>query len=119
MKPIQYIVKKYRQQRGLSLRRFAEALQGDTTLSADLGMEISHQTIKNWEDGNHKPQFSFLMMLAMTARDWRGDFAFDCLAALRPAVYEPMTNIGSDAIEKYSHKYSVSEKDVSEQEKEK
>ncbi|MGI6739862.1 MAG: helix-turn-helix domain-containing protein [Brevefilum sp.] len=119
MKPIQYIVKKYRQQRGLSLRRFAEALQGDTTLSADLGMEISHQTIKNWEDGNHKPQFSFLMMLAMTARDWRGDFAFDCLAALRPQFYEPMTKIGSDAIEKYSNKYSVSEKNGSEQSKEK
>ncbi len=102
MKPIQYIVKKYRQQRGLSLRRFAEALQGDAILSADLGMEISHQTIKNWEDGIHNPQFSFLMMLAMTARDWRMDFAFDCLAALRPQLYEPMTEIGYEAIKKHS-----------------
>lgn len=98
MKPIQYIVKKYRQQRGLSLRRFAEAVTSDL----NLGMDISHQTIKNWEDGTHQPQFSFLMNLAMTARDWRMGFAFDCLAALRPAVYEPMTSIGCEAIEKYS-----------------
>jgi transcriptional regulator with XRE-family HTH domain len=115
MKPIQYIVKKYRQQRGLSLRRFAEALQGDSTLD----FAISHQSIANWEKGTNEPQFSFLVGMALTARDWRGDFAFDCLAALRPQFYEPMTKIGSDAIEKYSNKYSVSEKNGSEQSKEK
>jgi hypothetical protein len=96
MKPIQYIIREYRTQRFLSLRGFAEALSGGTN------GDISHQAIKNWEDGVHEPDFQFLVTMALTNRDWRGDFAFDCLAAMRPEFYEPMTNIGREAIEKFS-----------------
>jgi transcriptional regulator with XRE-family HTH domain len=98
MKPTQFITKAYRKQRGLSLRRFADALGGDSNLET----EISHQSIKNWEDGVHEPDFSFLVTLALTSRDWRGDFAFDVLSAMKPHIYEPMTSIGMEAIEKYS-----------------
>jgi transcriptional regulator with XRE-family HTH domain len=95
MKPIQHIVKEYRKERGLSLRKFADALTENT----NHGIEISHQSIKNWEDAVTEPEFSFVMTLALTARDWRMDFAFDVLAAMRPEIYEPMTQIGRDAIE--------------------
>jgi transcriptional regulator with XRE-family HTH domain len=95
-KPIQEIISKYRKQRNLSLRAFAKEL------SEGLKKEdkVTYQTIKNWEDGIHKPNFQFLMSLAMTVRDWRGDFAFDILAAMKPDIYEPMTSIGRDAISK-------------------
>ena len=95
MKPTQHIVKEYRKQRGLSLRKFADDLIENT----NHGIEISHQSIKNWEDGVTEPEFSFVMMMALTGRGWRMDFAFDVLAAMRPEIYEPMTKIGRDALE--------------------
>jgi transcriptional regulator with XRE-family HTH domain len=104
MKPTQFIVKEYRKERGFSLRKFAEAL------SKDIPEDISHQTVKNWEDGVHEPDFSFLVGLALTIRDWRGDFAFDCLAAMKPDIYEPMTSIGKEAIDKYSVSKNEEEK---------
>ena len=94
MKPIQYVVKEYRKQRGLSLRKFADELTENT----NYGIAISHQSIKNWEDSVTEPEFSFVMILALTARDWRMDFAFDILAAMKPEIYEPMTSIGQDAL---------------------
>ena len=94
MKPTQYIIREYRKQRKMSLRAFAGALSSGVD-------DISHQTIKNWEDGVYKPDFSFLVGLALTTRDWRGDFAFDLLAAMRPGLYPPVTEIGTKAIEKY------------------
>lgn len=93
MKPIQTIVINYRKSRKLSLRAFASALVEKTT-----GESITHQSIKNWEDGTATPNYGFLMMLAMRCRDWRGDFAFDCLAARNPAIYEPISEIGRQAI---------------------
>ena len=98
MKPIQLITRKYRSQRDLSLRDFAKKLSEDLVG----GEKVSHQTIKNWEDGVHKPDFSFLVTMALTKRDWRGDFALDCLATIRPQIYEPMTSIGREALEKCS-----------------
>lgn len=111
MRPTQYITREYRKQRKFSLRAFAEALGNGS-------QEISHQTIKNWEDGTNEPDFSFVMTLVMKTRDWRMDFALDLLAAMKPEIYEPMTSIGRRAIEKYSVSKTVSNK-VSEQEKEK
>jgi len=91
MKPTQHITREYRKQKNLSLRAFAEALSNGS-------QDISHQTIKNWEDGATEPDFSFVMTLVMKTRDWRMDFAFDILAAMKPEIYEPMTSIGQDAL---------------------
>ena len=93
--PIQQIVSTYRKQRGLSLRDFAREL------SEGLKEEdsVTYETIRNWERGEYRPNFGLLMTLVMTARDWRMNFAFDVLAAMRPEIYEPMTKIGRDALE--------------------
>jgi transcriptional regulator with XRE-family HTH domain len=94
--PVQYIVRVYRKQKGLSLRDFAQELSEGLKNEE----QVTYETIRNWERGEYKPNFSLLMTLAMTVRDWRGDFAFDILAAMKPDIYEPMTSIGRDAISK-------------------
>jgi transcriptional regulator with XRE-family HTH domain len=91
MKPIPHIVQEYRKQQKLSLRKFAEALSQDQ-------VEISHQSVKNWEDGVNEPQFSFVLSLALTTHDWRSDFAFDLLAVMKPDVYSPVTSIGEKGL---------------------
>jgi transcriptional regulator with XRE-family HTH domain len=97
-KPIQKIVSEYRKQRGLSLHDFAQELSEDLKPQE----HVTYETIRNWENGIYQPNFQLLMTLALTVRDWRGDFAFDCLAAMKPDIYEPMTSIGKEAIDKYS-----------------
>lgn len=94
MKPTQLVVRKYRVQQKLSLRKFAQAL----TEGLNHGIEISHQTIKNWEDGVTEPDFSYVLNLALTVHDWRGDFAFDLLSAIKPEIYQPVTLIGEKAM---------------------
>ena len=98
IRPTQIIVSKYRKQRDLSLRAFA------AELSEGLKPQdhVTYETIRNWENGVTEPNFQLLITLALTVRDWRGDFAFDILAAMKPDIYEPMTSIGKDAIEEYS-----------------
>jgi transcriptional regulator with XRE-family HTH domain len=90
---IQKIVSSYRKQRNLSLREFAREL------SEGLNKEeqVTYETIRNWERGEYKPNFPLLMTLVMKTRDWRMDFGFDILSAMRPEFYEPMTQIGWDA----------------------
>ncbi len=94
IKPIQKVVSSYRKQSGLSLRNFAQEL------SAGLKEEdrITYETIRNWERGIYNPNFGLLMTLVMTTRDWRSDFAFDCLSAIRPEIYPPVTSIGEEAL---------------------
>jgi transcriptional regulator with XRE-family HTH domain len=92
--PIQKIVSIYRKQKCLSLRDFA------SELSEGLNKEdqVTYETIRNWERGEYKPNFPLLMVLVMKTRDWRMEFAFDILAAMKPEIYEPMTHIGKEAL---------------------
>ena len=84
MKDFPSIVKEYRQKQQLSLRDFAAALS-----DGQAGDGISYQSIRNWETGVYTPSIDLFMALAMKTGDWRRDFAFDCLAALRPDIYAP------------------------------
>lgn len=82
----------------LSLRGFAAEL---TTLLAEFDDSISHQTIKNWEDRVHLPRVYFMMQVRLMApNDWRRDFAQDILAALRPKMYTPASEIGRVAMKR-------------------
>ncbi len=82
----------------MSLRDFAEALN---EVLAEFGETVSHQTIKNWEDRVHLPRAYFMTQIALMApHDWRRDFAEDMLAALRPKLYQPATEIGRAAMER-------------------
>lgn len=97
------IVFAYRQVLGtggaqLSLREFARALN---EVLAVFGDSISHQTIKNWEDRVHLPRTYFMIQVGLESpNDWRRDFAQDILAALRPNLYQPATEIGRVALER-------------------
>ena len=82
----------------LSLRAFADELN---VILGELEESISHQTIKNWEDRVHLPRVYFMIQLSMMSpHDWRRDFALDVLAALRPKLYQPVTEIGRVAMER-------------------
>lgn len=94
MSPIQTVVTEYRKQQKLSLRKFAQAL---TDGLDGHGIEVSHQTVKNWEDGKAEPNFSFILNIALTTHNWRGDFAFDLLSVMKPEFYSPVTSIGERA----------------------
>lgn len=76
------IVQAYRSSQGLSLRDFADQLGG-----------ISYQSVKNWEDGASNANYYYLLSLALTRNGWVRDFAFNSLAALRPDLYEPVTDL--------------------------
>jgi transcriptional regulator with XRE-family HTH domain len=94
MKSTQQIVSRYRKSKKLSLRKFAAVLVENIQ-----GESLSYMTVKNWEDGINTPDFSFLMTLALKCRDWRGDFAFDCLAAIKPNLYQPASAIGREILQ--------------------
>ena len=92
------IVQDYRRRyspsdRPLPLRAFAQAL---SEVVAPFGGKVSHQTIKNWEDGRHLPATFLLTQIAFHAgRDWRGEFAQDLLSILQPGRYQPATTTGA------------------------
>ena len=75
------IVSKYRGEK--SLREFA------AELSNGMPIPITHQTIKNWEDGLWKPSYYFILRISEQNIDWRRDFAFDILEVLKPEPYIP------------------------------
>ncbi|MGD8456080.1 MAG: hypothetical protein PVF83_06830 [Anaerolineales bacterium] len=97
------IVYAYRQILGenghpLSLRDFAVALN---QILADLGEGVSYQTIKNWEDRAHLPHLYYMIYISINApNDWRRDFAVDILSALRPNLYQPVSDIGHWALDR-------------------
>ncbi|OGC95327.1 MAG: hypothetical protein A2W25_05265 [candidate division Zixibacteria bacterium RBG_16_53_22] len=77
---ISEIISKYRGDK--SLRDFA------TDLSEKMPESISHQTIKNWEEGI-KPQYYTILAIFITYDDWRGAFALEILRVLKPELYKP------------------------------
>jgi hypothetical protein len=80
---IAWVVMKYLVHQGLTLRDFAAAL------SQDLGdgFKITHPTVINWRDGKTLPETDFLALVAIRYRDWRRDFALECLALKKPEVW--------------------------------
>lgn len=100
--PIQQIVWAHRQKLGarrrpLSYAKFASAL---TDVVDSYGFSISYQSIKNWEDGVHRPDHAFIMQLSIRAPkgSWQRTFAFDLLAAQWPELYEPASEIGKSVL---------------------
>lgn len=82
--------------RPLSLRDFAAAL---SEVLSPYGGKVSHQSVKNWEDRVFLPSPFHMMQISMHAPyDWRRDFAEDVLAALQPDLYQPATQIGTQAL---------------------
>lgn len=79
---ISKIVSKYRNERKKSQDAFAQSLCEKLP-----GVDLTRQAISNWERGSQTPDYMFLIAVLMTYRDWRHDFACECLKVLRPAVW--------------------------------
>lgn len=78
---ISSIVSRYRGDK--SLRIFAEEL------GEKMPESISHQTIKNWEDGLRRPGYYEMLAIALHNDDWRRQMALEILQVLKPEFYTP------------------------------
>lgn len=92
------IVKGYRQMlghrnRSLSLTKFATKLNETV---AHLGVSVTYQTVKNWEDGIHRPDDAFVLHLLNCSKPgtWQHSIAQDLLAVQWPQLYAPASEIG-------------------------
>lgn len=81
----QMVVKKYRSDRSLSVRAFANALNEKL-----INTDISFATVSRWENINkqYEPNLNFLFECFVTYIDWRRDFAVDSLKAIMPHVFD-------------------------------
>ena len=100
---IQQIVKAYRlklsgNHKPLSFAKFAGELE-KCVLS--LGIRVSYQSVKNWEDGVHRPDDAFVLHLLNCSKPgtWQHSFAKDLLAAQWPQLYEPASEIGKQVLQ--------------------
>ena len=79
---VKNIVKKYRKSQQLTLDQFAEQI-----CEALPGKDISRQAVHYWESGETQPNYMFLVSMTLAYKDWRLDFALECLRILRPTVW--------------------------------
>lgn len=93
------VVSKYRSRLGikgkpLSFARFAKAVSQPVQ---SIGLSVSYQTVKNWEDGIYRPDYFFTLQLAnhAPAGTWQHAFALDILAVQWPELYQPGSEIGA------------------------
>lgn len=105
------IVYAYRKKLGsqgklLPLMQFAEALSESV---AHLHLHVSYQTIKNWEDGIHRPDYFFTMQLAShaPAGSWQRAFALDILSVQWPKLYPPGSEIGERYTKELLQSHSI------------
>jgi hypothetical protein len=67
----------------MSLREFA------AKLTDKMPEPISHQSIKNWEDGTTEPPYYLMLAIALHNDDWRRQMALEILQVLKPRFYTP------------------------------
>jgi transcriptional regulator with XRE-family HTH domain len=79
------IIKKYREQQGLSQQAFADALVHIP------GGDLTKQSVSYWENGTQNPGYYFLLVITLLYDDWRRDMALECLAVLKPELYAQET----------------------------
>lgn len=84
---ISEITQRYLDKTGMTLRKFADELCQGLTLDQDVC--VSHVTVINWRTGRTEPGTDFLTLVLMNHRDWRFDFALECLMAKHPEVWGP------------------------------
>lgn len=79
---ISEIVRKIRKYQGITQESFALAICEEIP-----GINLTKQAISNWERGSQTPDYMFLVSMTLAYKDWRFDFALECLRILRPAVW--------------------------------
>lgn len=77
------IVKAYRTSQRLSLRKFADEINQRL-----VNTDVTYGTVNRWEDGDYEPDMRLLFECVATYRDWRAEFAVDCMKAMWPDLTE-------------------------------
>lgn len=78
------ITQKYRKDRNLSLRAFAEAIN-ERLINTD----VSFSAISRWENKHYEPELSLLFECIATYRgDWRAHWAADNIHAMYPDLVD-------------------------------
>ena len=79
---ISKVIKKYRNQQSITQEGFANRL-----CEGIPGVDLTKQAISNWERDAQTPDYMFMISVLMSYRDWRHDFALECLQVMRPEVW--------------------------------
>ncbi len=80
-KSISLIIAHYRGDK--SLRKFA------AEINEILPDPISHQTVKNWQDQVHIPDWNAFYVIACIYSDWRRSMAVKIMNVLKPDMHNP------------------------------
>ena len=72
---VKSIVADYLINNKMTVREFADALN------------TSHATVINWRNGATEPSTDFLTSIMLKHKDWRFDFAYQCLQEKSPDVW--------------------------------
>lgn len=75
------VIKEYREVQGLSLRRFAAAINEKL-----INTEVTYSTVYRWEDmqAPFEPDMRLLFECISTYSDWRRAWAIACLSSMFP-----------------------------------
>ncbi len=76
------VIRRYQRVRQLSDKQLIQAL-----LEKIPDETISTRSMTYWKVGERRPSTAFLVQVLMKYKDWRFDFALDCLAIKHPDVY--------------------------------
>lgn len=84
MAEIYQIVKAYRSQQNLSLRKFADKINQDL-----INADVTYGTVNRWEDAKHpyEPDMRLLFECLSIYKDWRAKWALDCLQSMWPELF--------------------------------
>ena len=84
MPKIYEIVKAYRKMQHLSLRKFANKINQQL-----VNTDVTYGTVNRWEDTEqqYEPDMRLLFECIATYRDWRAEWAAECLKAMWPDLF--------------------------------
>lgn len=79
------VTKAYRTARGLSLRAFADEINKNL-----VNTNVTYATVSRWEQERnyYEPDLRLLFECIATYRDWRSNWAKDCLASMFPDLFK-------------------------------
>jgi len=79
------VIKEYREVHGLSLRKFADAINEKL-----INTNVTYGTVNRWEDEKipYEPDMRLLFECIATYDDWRRAMAIDCFYAMFPDLVQ-------------------------------
>jgi len=83
--PVAQVVKKARENQGLSVRGFAAEF--DRIIMAGQNKPYSFSAFSRWENGLDEPSTDWLLLVITVFQDWKREFGINCLCAKLPEIY--------------------------------